>query len=915
MFKKSLRAQVLGCTSLLALLSPAIAQEAADVTPAEDDAVMETVVVKGYRESLENSINIRRNESSFVEAVTAEDIGKLPDVSIAESLGRLPGVATQRVEGRGSVLTIRGLGPDFSTALLNGREQVSISDNRGVEFDQYPSELLQSAVVYKTPYAGLIGQGLSGTVDMRTIRPLDLDDRVLSANVRYEWNEIGALNPDTDDAGWRASGIYVDQFANDTVGIAIGLAYQGTPYQNEKFNAWGYPDVGGDLIIGGAKPYVQTNELERTGVVGILEYEPSSTFSAAIDVYYSDFEEIQTLRGIEFPLQWSSAQLQPGYTVDNGFVTAGTFNNVHGVIRNDLNVRTAELFAAGFNVQKTLGLWTLEGDLSYSSADRKDDLIESYSGSAYATGGPGDSLGFQTTPGGLTRFTPSIDYADTNAIVLTDPQGWGAGNNLVQAGFINSPQSDDQLTQLRTSAKRELNNNWFSAAEVGVAYSMREKNREIGQQFLTLPNGATTAPIPAAALVGGTTGLEFLGVPAQVTYDPQYLLNNGFYTPVSVGLSSFSVPQSYQIEEDVTTVYGRLEIDSEFNGVPVSGNVGAQIVSTDQQSSGFRVGQVSNGAGSTTIQFIPVSEGDTYTNVLPSANLTFHLTDETQLRVGAARTLARARMDKLNASLSLGTNITLLTSTDPNQSFFSASGGNPQLRPYIADSLDIALEHYYSSAGYIAVSLFYKDLQDYVNDNDAFIADFSDYVSTELTPAQAALLGTTQGLVSGPTNRGEGHMQGVEFALAVPIGDFFEPLQGFGFQTAASYTESEVLLGSSTTPITVPGLSDWVVNSTVYYERGGFEARISHRYRSEFLAEVSGISATRVLRTAESESIIDAQIGYRFDGGRLDGLNVFLQGTNLTDEPFLTFNNGDERQVIDYQNYGATYAIGASYKF
>jgi iron complex outermembrane receptor protein len=106
-----------------------------------------------------------------------------------------------------------------------------------------------------------------------------------------------------------------------------------------------------------------------------------------------------------------------------------------------------------------------------------------------------------------------------------------------------------------------------------------------------------------------------------------------------------------------------------------------------------------------------------------------------------------------------------------------------------------------------------------------------------------------------------------------------------------------------------------VVNSTAYFEKAGFEARVSHRYRSDFLAEVAAISATRDLRTAESESIIDAQIGYRFQGGALEGLNVYIQGNNLTDEPFITFDNGDVRYVRDYQSYGRTFAIGANYSF
>ncbi|MFZ5617718.1 MAG: TonB-dependent receptor [Pseudomonadota bacterium] len=879
---------------------------------AQDEEESDEIVVQGFRSSLESSAAVKKNNTSIVEAVTAEDIGKLPDVSIAESLGRLPGLATQRLDGRSQVLTIRGLGPDFSTALLNGREQVSTSDNRGVEFDQYPSELLESAVVYKTPYAGLIGQGLAGTVDLRTIRPLSKGERIISGQARYEFNEDGSLNPDSPGSGWRGSAVIVDQFDNDRWGVALGVAYQSTPTQSERFNAWGYPTTGaGERIIGGAKPFVQSNDLDRFGVVGIIEFEPSANFSSAIDVYYSDFSEDQRLRGIEFPLFWSAAALQPGYTVTDGFVTDGSFANVKGVMRNDINQRDASVFAAGWNGKFDNGTWGLEMDVSYSKVDRHDDLIESYSGTSYGGGnGPFDTLGFSQTADGFFVFSPTLDYSGaTTPFFLTDPQGWGAGNSVVQAGFINSPETEDDLWHLRTSVSRYLDG-FFSKFEAGVDYSLREKTRNIDQRFLVLPGGAQTAPIPTEALLDEPTGLYFLGLGDQVTYDPLYLLENGFYESVFVSLSSFSVAQDWTATEDIWVGYGRFDIDGELGSLPVSGNVGVQAVYTDQTSSGFRIptsGVISGTIGGAAQSVV---DGDKYWKFLPSLNLIFHASEETKIRLSAARTLVRARMDQLNASLSLGTNITRLTSTDPNLSFFSASGGNPKLRPYIANGADISVEHYFGGAGYFAIGAFYKDLQDYVNANDSFIADFSQFIPFELTPAEAAMLGTPLGLVTGPTNNGKGHIKGIEATLSVPFGD-----TGFGVIASGSFNDSKVLLGGSTVPITVPGLSKWIANTSVYFERGGFEARVSHRYRSDFLAEVSGISATRILRTAKSESIIDAQVGYRFGSGALEGLNVYVQGNNLTDEPFVTFDNGDARQVIDYQSYGRTYLVGLNYKF
>ena len=391
----------------------------------EDDAsaqgpALEEIVVTGFRRSLQDSRALKMDSESIVEAVSAEDIGKLPDISIAESLARLPGLAAQRLNGRGQVISVRGLSPDFTTALLNGRPQVSTGDNRGVEFDQYPAELLSAAVVYKTPDAALIGQGLAGTVDLRTVRPLEYGKRAITGNVFYEWNQLDALNDGAEDTGNRYTLSYIDQFADDTIGIALGYSYLDSPSQGERFNAWGYPGTGdaeNNLIIGGAKPYVQSNQLERSGTIGVLEYQPSDTFSASADVFYSDFQDDQLLRGIELPLWWSSAQLAPGYQASNGFVTDGTFNNVKGVMRNDINTRDAQLLAIGLNAEWVVGEnWTLTADYATSSVERDDVILETYSGTGTAGQGAVDSLGFQLQGDG-TQFFSTLDYADPNLVM------------------------------------------------------------------------------------------------------------------------------------------------------------------------------------------------------------------------------------------------------------------------------------------------------------------------------------------------------------------------------------------------------------------------------------------------------------------------------------------------------------------
>ncbi len=183
--------QALGVAlALAAFAAPAMAQDAPAGDPAQSaDTQGEEIVITGIRASLASSAAIKRDQAMIVDSISAEDVGKLPDVSIADSLARLPGVTAQRLEGRDQRLSIRGLGPDFSTTLLNGREQVTVGDNRGVEYDQYPSEFFKTVNVYKSADASLIAAGIAGTVDLRMLRPLEFQARLRRLSARPDERE------------------------------------------------------------------------------------------------------------------------------------------------------------------------------------------------------------------------------------------------------------------------------------------------------------------------------------------------------------------------------------------------------------------------------------------------------------------------------------------------------------------------------------------------------------------------------------------------------------------------------------------------------------------------------------------------------------------------------------------------------
>jgi iron complex outermembrane recepter protein len=216
----------------------AAAEAAAEEAAGADDEMLDAVIVTGIRGAIESSTNIKKNQTSIVESITAEDIGKLPDQSIAESIARLPGLSAQRVAGRAQVISVRGLSPDFATTLLNGRELVSTGDNRSVEFDQYPSELISGVTIYKTPDSGIVGQGLSGTIDMRTVRPLDMKDSVFVVGARAQDNSLGSAS-NASGTGNRINLTYIGKSESGNFGYALGISRSDTPIQENQVGLYG----------------------------------------------------------------------------------------------------------------------------------------------------------------------------------------------------------------------------------------------------------------------------------------------------------------------------------------------------------------------------------------------------------------------------------------------------------------------------------------------------------------------------------------------------------------------------------------------------------------------------------------------------------------------------------------------------
>ncbi|HZV38082.1 MAG TPA: TonB-dependent receptor [Pseudoxanthomonas sp.] len=910
------RALVAACSAALFASFAIQAQEApadqATTTDAQKKSVetLDTVKVTGIRAAIASAVETKSESTSIVEAVSAEDIGKLPDISIADSISRLPGLTMQRVDGRAQVIHIRGMSEQFAGTLLNGREQVTTGDNRGVEFDQYPAELINGVTVYKTPDASLVGQGLSGTVNMQTVRPLDFSERRIVFSGQGESNSLGDLTAGGDDKGYRLSASYIDQFADDTVGLAIGVARMNSPFQEKHYKSWwwantdmwGTPQDGkpADAIaLQGAEGWVKSRDMTRDGVMAVLEFKPNDTWHSVIDAYHSKFDQTELMRGA----MWTNDPWWNGGAADYSnvgttdyhgtpVVTSGTLSGIQPLVRNDDNQRESKLDSFGWNNEFKLDTWTLTADASYSRAKVYDSKLETYAG---MLGGVSADFRIPLSPGYAYYGLP--DLSDPSAVYLRDTQGYG------HDGKMENTWQEDELKSVRLSVTKVVESSDFLRSwDAGFNYSKRTKSKRADVFFADLPDREPTLVDPS--LLQTPTNLGFAGMGNVLTFNPRELLSR--YYNVHLSESNDDLQKDATTEEKIKTFYFKANIDIDVtDSVRLRGNAGVQYVRTEQTSTGVVIER----HGDDDV-IVAGTHGASYGDILPSLNLVFDFGNGWNVRFGAAKELMRPRINDMGAyaSVSLSDG-----STGPRE--WSGNGGNPSLEPYRANSVDLSIEKYFGTASYVALAGFYKDLDSYVYTRE-IPWNFAGYDYEGAPPP------SDWGKFSTPANGTGGYMRGVEFSTVLG-GDLISPsLDGFGLLVNASYTDSSIDpdgpdQGSSTD--TFPGLSKIVANATVYYEKHGFSARISQRYRDKYRGEYSSLFGQRVYRYTLSERTVDLQLGYDFpESSKLGGLSLLFQINNVNNEPFRTeVSSGTHPDLFfpeEYTEYGRQYMLGFRYK-
>lgn len=928
---------------------------------------VEVIEVTGFRRSLIESINQKRFADTVSEQLTADDLGSLPDVSMADALTRLPGISAVRTGGQAAEINIRGMSGGFISTTLNGREQVSTSGQRSVEFDQYPSELISNAAVYKSPKVSLIEGGVAGTVELKTASPLSNEkEHTFTVNARGMYNDLAGDIPDAASSGHRFSVSYQGKYFDETVGVALGYARLFQPSATTQFVGLAYSkskeldgvvdDTGGpesciecEFISEGFELQHKGGEETRDGFVATLEWQPTDNFNLKFDGFYSKFDSEEFARGYRVKLEGDQAAIS-NPVIENNAVIGGSFNRTSNSstrieIVNDDNTDYDEVTSLGINADWDITeKLNMSFDVSYSSAESefKNGLIWALVAEDANAETPDfdNNVSINYLLNGLNLPDVGLNQADA----FTD-----LNRVMVSKYGIYPYVNKDEVSAVRLDFTYQLDNNYFSSIEIGTRYSEREYSNDravfeygsdSGFNLLEPPLNIT----PDMATVVNWQG-DFSYFPSYLALDQNAVLNawfpSGIPQPVQTwgptaggvvngegrgqGNTDWTLKESGKVFEDIFAFYIMANIDTEIGGLPITGNIGVRVVDTKQSATSLQDvgGDIELGAQNITDEvglvnnrYLPTVISNSYTDYLPQMNLNFKLTDNDQIRFAAAKVMSRPNIDRLASNSSVNIN---KISTESG-SFAEVSGNaknSPHLKPFYANQYDLSFEKYFvDTDGSFIAAIFYKDIEsagivtqtiseyDFAGNGLVVPDEFID-------PLSGVPLTIRNGNFETAFNDNKGgYIKGVEVAYTQIFSFLPDLWSGLGFTASYSHTKSEIQqisqLGAQNLPISLPGLSENVIQTTVFWEYEGFETRVNLRYRDAFVSEQVAVEAQTV--NYDDEMIIDYQASYQIN----ENFGAVFQINNVTDEPTKSYF-GFEAQTGTLQYFGRQFFLGLTY--
>ena len=868
--------------------------------------IVEEIIVTGVRGSLRRSLDQKRAAQDFTDSVSAEDLGKFPDLNIAESLQRVPGVTLNRnPQGEGEAINLRGLEAQYTrveinglTALGNGSDQNingRLGGNGGgreFNFELLPAELFSNVTVAKSARASQTEGGMAGMVQLSTPRPLDFEGLNWSGSVQGNFSDV------TEETDPRLFFTFTNNI-DDRIGIGAAVAFsQGTfrtdsieggtwhPLKSITNNVCGIADAG-TSSCSGRTPVAEADALtwrtprvfsfveDRENIAGTfdLQFRPSDYVEFEVGALYAQLTNERNAVRPDMVLEGGAVAAVLGdmanpLVVENGIVTRGTFEGVQyrpSSRLTDIDDEFMQLSAsASFSQMEN---WTITPYIGYSKreADREHSLLSfrANDASGAVRTGPDSYLTYERQGDFINFMSPLTDLS-------SNPDDFSL-NVLIFRPTLDS----DEVREGKLDFERSFDDLGLARVNFGVRVAQREK--DVGAQEFRLRRDVLPNDIPG---FGAVSTLVPFGVDGSsdpfssrgqiFTVDPDLFLQvyfpNGFN-----GINSQTIPgtsidnrpgrgasRSYTVSEDSYNAY----IEADFELGLTSINAGLRLVRTEQTS----LGSIVENQDRANERINPVSIDNGYTGFLPSLSLRHELNEDLLLRAAYSKTLTRANLRDLSPAESIF--------VPDATTLGSGNRGNPELQPLTSDNLDLGVEWYFEEEGILAANLFYKSITNLIGTEvSTEIRTFLPQVGTELVTGPIAF--------NVPTNAASATIRGLEFSFQKPF-SFFEDevLNDFGFLFNATFTDSQADFGikNDIRADGLPGLSGSSYNASLYFDNGRLDARLNYSWREQYLSAFSDDFA--LPRFTGDFGQLDLAANY----AATDNLQLQLQVLNLANE-------------------------------
>ncbi|WCM25130.1 TonB-dependent receptor [Sphingomonas sp. QA11] len=951
-------------SGVIALVSvtPALAQEAASAGASESiTAEEEDVIVTGIRGSLQRNLDIKRAASGVVDAISAEDLGKFPDSNVASALQRLPGLSIQRSGARGDAtgVSIRGFGGDFVDTLYDGRHISTATGGRGVDFTTVGSDFVGRLSVYKTPDVELSTSAIGGTIDVSLPKPFDRDGFHLAATAS------GSLQSRDGNVRATGGALVSNTFADDTIGVLADVAYTRrdttsnhvfvpgwvganfapcqtgpigsscSPTSDSTTAAWANPANRNSVLtwFPQQQGIEQTNTRdERVDGRIAIQWRPTDSMVLTIDDNYSRQTVHSSAYGYAAWFNGSdlrNVKYDSNRTVVdfNQFGTPMDFNanqsrNIYETNQVGANLKWDVIEHLTFELDGAISRSTRNpGNNGYS-----DSMDIGYGG----TNGSTTILGANT---GLSILGPSSDYLpQIHDVGPAGNVGQFTNQSLIGSHVIvrGAPYNTDLVKQLRGSLG--WNKDGFSV-KLGAQYIEDKLTQQSTSTFSNgvfasrsgygtpsgRPGGSSggIAPLPSTVYQGtiGTgnfiPGYKGSLAPSIIVYDPYqvYKLLEASGGSVAPTLDPGSI---LEVREKTYAIFFKAAFDNEIAGMPfhIAAGIRNEGTTVNTTAVGRQVLGLSIPAGDPTLiqpnpalgpntpkdgysAQQPISRRSSYSYFLPSLDAKLEITPNLIFRLDASRTLTRPALADLRPTVNLGT---------LRVGSLSASGGNPDLKPYLSDNFDAAVEWYYQRNSYFAANFYLKHITNFIVGGVT-----QGPINNVIDPSTGKLaIFNINSRVNGP----EATVKGVELALQHVFGG-----SGFGFNANATlptsnrpYDATNVSGGS----FSITGLAK-SANFVGFYDKNGFQIRGAVNWRDKYLLALGqGQGGTFGAEPVfvDQQLQVDASASYDIT----KQITVFGEVTNINNSTYSTHGRFDN-QVLDVWSYGRRFTFGARFHY